>query len=119
MSSDADHGTFVLSDRPHTASLEVAACTILLQGRNSIHLTRDDAGRFTLTVKRGAGFIHLDAEAARSLSADLQAQLFLDEADRQYRQGEVIDHVTPSTAAFIAEDAAREAAWDEAHRDAS
>jgi hypothetical protein len=97
--------------------LEVVSQTILLHGRSSIHLTRSDDGHFTLKVKDGAGYVHFDGEAARSLSADLQAQLFLDEAENRVQSGDYLDQVTPSTAEFLREDAAREAAWDEAHQD--
>lgn len=99
--------------------MEIVSATILLRGRNSIHLSRSDDGHFELRAKNGMGLIHLDPEAARSLSADLQAQLFLDEADKQVRTGDYLDQVTSSTADFIREDAAREAAWDQAHQDQS
>lgn len=95
--------------------MEVVSSTLLLHGRGSIHLTRTDDGTFDLKVRNGVGYIHFDKAAATQLCQDLNAELLLDEAEHRLLPGESIDQITPSTAEFLREDAAREAAWDESH----
>lgn len=94
--------------------MEVAVSSLLCHGRDSIHLHRSPDGRFTLNVDDGGGLVMFDLAAATQLCRDLNAELLLDEAQHRVIPGDYLDQITPSTADFLREDAAREAAWDEA-----
>ena len=98
--------------RPDGA-MEVALSSLMCHGRGSIHLHRAADGHFNLRVDEGAGLVMFDKAAAVQLWTDLNAELLLDEAEGHVQPGDYLDQVTPSTADFLREDAARDAAWDE------
>lgn len=81
--------------------MEVVSSTMLLNGRNSIHLHRDERGVFSLRVRNGVGYVHFDRDAATQLWHDLNAELLLDEAESRLLDGESIDQVTDATQAGI------------------